>query len=81
MNVRIRITGGHYEGRGAYEGPLSEAPTTSLVPEGIASARTIEEARRLRLDLARLLETHERVELTAVEWRIVVERVREDPHG
>lgn len=77
MNVKIKITGGDYAGLGAYDGDLAEAPVTTLCPEGIVSARTTEEAQRIREVIAKTLETHKSVVLTSLRWEITAERDRE----
>lgn len=71
-NVKIIVIGGIYEGA-SYEGPLADAPVTVLVPEGIVSARTTEEAERMRAVIARSLSGNAAVEIGAPEWRIRAE--------
>lgn len=75
MQVKITITGGTYAGLGTYEGDLSAAPVTTLVPEGIVSARTTEEANRVRDAIARTLAIHPRMTMSSVGWSIAAERV------
>lgn len=74
MQITITVTGGNYSGT-TYTGALHAAPVTALIPEGIVSTRTFEEAARVREVIARALETHDAVELTAVGWAIRAERV------
>ena len=76
LHVRITVLGGPYaDDRGVYTGPLSGAPTTALIPEGIVSSRTLGEAANMREAIARALETHEAVEVGSTSWAIRAERV------
>ena len=73
--VRVTITSGRYCGRGTYEGDLALAPVTTLVPEGIVSARAIAEADRIRTAITRTLNEHDRVAISGVGWTILAERL------
>lgn len=74
MNIVATVTGGPYVGRGRYEGPLAKCPVTTLVPEGILSARTAQDAEKIRLAIrSTLVGGVRRVVLTAVGWQIQVE--------
>ena len=57
----------HYPG---YTGRLSDAPVTALVPEGIESSRTIEEAGRVRELIGLALVSHDAVALQAIGWTL-----------
>lgn len=78
MKVLISVTGGAYEGGGRYEGELSGAPVTTLVPEGIVSARTTAEAERVRGAIARTLATESRMRMSSTSWEITAERLDDD---
>jgi len=68
-NVKIVVTGGAYSGT-EFVGSLSEAPVTVLVPEGIVSARTSEEAEKIRRAIWLALESNDRVTIGAASWGI-----------
>lgn len=78
MNVRITVTEGPYHGT-SYSGPLSDAPVTVLVPEGIDSRRTELQANEIRADVASELATRARVVIATTSWRIEVERLDGEP--
>jgi hypothetical protein len=71
--VTITVLGGAYAGL-TWTGDLADAPVTMLIPEGVVSARTIEEANRLRADIGALLATRQCVEIGAVRWALRVRR-------
>lgn len=76
MQVTIKIIGGTYEGT-SWTGELRDAPATSLIPEGIISARTQNEADRLRRSIATMFDGDpelNRVEVGAIRWAIRVTR-------
>ncbi len=76
MIVTIKTLGGPYEGA-TWTGELRDAPATALIPEGLVSARTQEEADGLRRSIASMLEGDPRlqhVEVGAVAWAIRVTR-------
>lgn len=76
MNAyRFTVTGGAYEGV-TWTGQIADVPTTVIVPEGIVSARTNEEAARLRSVVARWSEGNDAaLDMSAVRWAWRVERV------
>ena len=80
MNVAIRTTGGPYASPTPWIGPLADAPVTAIIPEGIVSGRTDEEARELRAAIGEILLNPkiDRVVITAIGWQIVVVK---DPLG
>lgn len=71
MQVKIIVSGEYPH---VWEGDLAEAPVTTIIPEGIVSARTTEEATRLRASIRRDLETHAAVEISSMRWHLRVER-------
>lgn len=71
--VTITILGGTYAGQ-TWTGDLANAPVTMLIPEGIVSARTTEEAARQRTAIRAALEQRDAVEISAVRWALRVER-------
>lgn len=75
-NVRITVIGGIYTGA-SYEGPLADAPVTVLVPEGLVSARTTDEAARVRASIERALSSNDAAEIGATTWRIRAIRAEE----
>ena len=72
---RFTVTGGAYEGV-SWTGQIAQVPTTVIVPEGIVSARTTDDANRLRSTVLRWAKGNDPVlELSAVNWAWRVERV------
>jgi len=77
MRYRFTVTGGAYEGS-TWTGQIADVPTTIIVPEGIVSARTNDEAGRLRATVADWADGADPVlELSAANWAWRVERVGE----
>jgi hypothetical protein len=70
----ITVTEGPYEGRSWSGDRLADCPVTILVSEGIVSARTQEEAQRLREALSRSLPRPGRTTIGAASWAIEAER-------
>lgn len=74
MIVTVTILGGDYAGM-VWTGDLADAPVTLLIPEGIVSARTTEEAARQRVAIRAALADHDSIGISAVRWALIVERV------
>ena len=77
MLVTITITAGIYEGR-SYTGPLTDAPITILVPEGIVSDRTTREAERMRSAIEHALQKQAAVSISSTAWTVLARRDSSD---
>jgi len=73
VTVVITVLGGAYAGL-TWTGDLAAAPVTMLIPEGIVSARTTEEAARQRAAIRLALDGHDAVTVTAIRWALWVRR-------
>jgi hypothetical protein len=73
LPVTVTVVGGDYTGL-TWTGDLADAPITLLIPEGIVSARTTEEAARQRTAIRAALDGHVVVKVTAIRWALLIER-------
>lgn len=81
-HVRITVSDGMVWDRPTrvtWEGLLREAPVTALVPDGIVSRRTMDDAARLRGYAEDALAGHPELRVSATRWTLTIERIQPSP--